>query len=206
MSNNTQVTRGNGLLEGFLSKQRCLMSNKLIPESARNGKILDIGCGSYPFNLINTKFSEKYGLDKFIDENYKENLDTGKINFFNFDLEKDNKLPFEDNFFDVVTMLAVFEHIEKDKLTILITEVRRVLKNDGVYILTVPAYWTDKLLRTLAKLGLVSKEEVEEHKDSYTHKKIFHYLNSAGFNKKEIEAGYFELFMNLWVTAKKNVN
>lgn len=206
MSNNTPVTRGNGLLEGFLSKQRCLMSNKLIPESSRNGKMLDIGCGSYPFNLINTKFYEKYGLDKFIDETYKENLDTDKINFFNFDLEKDNKLPFEDNFFDVVTMLAVFEHIEKEKLTSLISEVKRVLKNDGIYILTVPAYWTDKLLRTLAKLGLVSKEEVEEHKDSYTHKKIFYYLNSAGFTKKDIEAGYFELFMNLWVTAKKNVN
>lgn len=203
MSNNTTVTRGNGLLEGFLSKQRCLMSNKLIPDSYRSGKILDIGCGSYPFNLLNTKFSEKYGLDKFIDETYKDNLENGKINFLNFDLEKDSKLPFEDNFFDVVTMLAVFEHIEKNKLTSLITEIKRVLKKDGIYILTVPAYWTDKLLRTLAKFGLVSKEEVEEHKDSYTHKKIFHYLNSAGFSNKDIKAGYFEIFMNLWLTAKK---
>lgn len=203
MSNNTTVTRGNGLLEGFLSKQRCLMSNKLIPDNYRSGKILDIGCGSYPFNLLNTKFSEKYGLDKFIDETYKDNLENGKINFLNFDLEKDSKLPFEDNFFDVVTMLAVFEHIEKDKLTSLITEIKRVLKKDGIYILTVPAYWTDKLLRTLAKFGLVSKEEVEEHKDSYTHKKIFYYLNSAGFNNKDIKAGYFEIFMNLWLTAKK---
>lgn len=203
MSNNTTVTRGNGLLEGFLSKQRCLMSNKLITDNYRSGKILDIGCGSYPFNLLNTKFSEKYGLDKFIDETYKDNLENGKINFLNFDLEKDSKLPFEDNFFDVVTMLAVFEHIEKDKLTSLITEIKRVLKKDGIYILTVPAYWTDKLLRTLAKFGLVSKEEVEEHKDSYTHKKIFYYLNSAGFNNKDIKAGYFEIFMNLWLTAKK---
>ncbi|MFN4149903.1 MAG: class I SAM-dependent methyltransferase [Candidatus Sericytochromatia bacterium] len=200
---NTNVTRGNGILETFLSKQRSLMANKLISEKQREGRILDIGSGSYPLNLINTTFNDKYAIDKFLNEDHKKIDECKDINFFNFDLEKETILPFNDNYFDVVTMLAVFEHIEKDKLIPMIVEIKRVLKDDGIYILTVPAYWTDKLLVILAKIGLVSKEEVEEHKDSYTHKKIFYYLNKSGFSNKNIKAGYFELFMNLWVVAKK---
>lgn len=201
--NDKNVTRGNGVLETFLSKQRSLMANKLISINQRKGRVLDIGSGSYPLNLINTIFNDKYAIDKFLNEDHKKIDECKDINFFNFDLEKETILPFNDNYFDVVTMLAVFEHIEKDKLIPIILEIKRVLKNDGSYILTVPAYWTDKLLVILSKIGLVSKEEVEEHKDSYTHKKIFYYLNKSGFSNENIRVGYFELFMNLWVVAKK---
>ncbi|MDP2947815.1 MAG: hypothetical protein Q8N88_06895, partial [Nanoarchaeota archaeon] len=56
-------TRGTGLLEKYLAKKRAHMANKLIPESLRRGRILDVGCGETPFFLLNTKFNEKYGID-----------------------------------------------------------------------------------------------------------------------------------------------
>ena len=60
------VTRGSGYLEKFLAKKRLQMANKLIPTSFRQGKILDIGCGSYPYFLLNTPFRKKYGIDPHV--------------------------------------------------------------------------------------------------------------------------------------------
>jgi hypothetical protein len=40
----TRITRGFGLLEGFLASKRAQMADRLIPGDLRNGKILDICC------------------------------------------------------------------------------------------------------------------------------------------------------------------
>lgn len=53
-------------------------------------------------------------------------------------------LPFKDGEFDLVCAFDVIEHIEQDELAI--QETYRVLKNDGAYIFTVPAFkflWSD---------------------------------------------------------------
>lgn len=63
-------TRGYGLLESFLTRQRCRMANRLIPGEMKIGRILDIGCSAHPLFLLNTEFSEKYGLDKLIHESH----------------------------------------------------------------------------------------------------------------------------------------
>ncbi|MBK7996352.1 MAG: class I SAM-dependent methyltransferase [Blastocatellia bacterium] len=200
---NNNVTRGHGLLEGFLANQRIKMANKLIIDKYRQGKLLDIGCGSYPLFLTKVEFSQKYGLDKMVQPSQIETLKKQNINLINYDSEENQSLPFEDNFFDVVTMLAVFEHIEPVKLPNLLREIKRILKPNGIYILTTPAVWTDGLLRFLAKLNLVSPAEIEEHKDAYSHKKIAQFLTKADFQKEKLQFGYFELFMNVWATATK---
>jgi len=199
-----KATRGNGLLEGFLSEQRSKVSNKLIPEIYRKGNILDIGCGSYPINLIKTNFRNKYGAEKGLTEETKEKVKNKyDINLVKFDIENDEKLNFEDNFFDIVTMLAVFEHIEPKKLNFILSEIYRVTKKNGIYILTTPTVIADKVLRVMANLSLVSKEEIEEHKDAYTINKIKKYLIDANFEENKLNFGYFELGMNIWATAKK---
>ncbi len=48
------VTRGYGLLERFLAKKRAKMANEIIPLALRTGRILDIGCGPFPYFLLNT--------------------------------------------------------------------------------------------------------------------------------------------------------
>lgn len=48
-------------------------------------------------------------------------------------------MPFPDHQFDVVIMSEVLEHLSDDILELTLDEVRRVLKNDGRFIGTVPA-------------------------------------------------------------------
>jgi len=196
------VTRGNGILEGFLARQRANLADSLIPETARSGRILDIGCGTSPYFLITTHFHEKHGLDKLLDGGSKQ-FQGQNIFIHNHSLENEERLPFGDGYFDVVTMLAVFEHIEPVYLVRTLEEVYRVTKPGGSYILTTPAAWTERLLKILASLRLVSREEIGEHKDTYSHKKIVGLLKQAGFRGRDIHYGYFEAFMNLWVKVHK---
>lgn len=198
----SKVTRGYGVLENFLAKQRTGIANKLIPVGYRNGRILDIGCGLYPYFLMNVNFNEKFGIDKVVKES-DHGLYENRLIVINHDVEIDDILPFCNEYFDVVTMLAVLEHIEPMNVLKILKEVKRVLKNDGIYILTTPSFWTDWLLRFMSKIRLVSPVEIQEHKAVYDHSKIHSLLQEASFSEKRLRFGYFELFMNIWVTAKK---
>ena len=100
-------------------------------------------------------------------------------------------------------MLAVFEHVRPDKLVDILKEIRRVLKSNGIFILTTPAAWTDRLLRFMAKLRLISFEEIHEHKGAYNLTVIASYLCKAGFERTEIRLGYFEMFLNNWACVCK---
>ena len=191
------VTRGHGLLEGFLARRRTARANALIPEAARAGRVLDIGCGTYPLFLLNTRFAERYGLDREV----PDGLHQPGLFLRPHDVAVSERLPFEDRFFDVVTMLAVFEHLDRPVLTRLLSEVLRVLKPGGVFVMTTPAGWTDQLLRTMGRVGLVSHEEVDEHRGTYSHAQIVEVAKGAGFDPGLMRYGTFEAGLNLWVTA-----
>lgn len=197
------VTRGYGRLEGFLARQRAKKADSLIPSLYRSGRLLDIGCGTYPLFLTGTEFSGKYGLDKVIQNDACKDLNISGITLINHDFEKDGSLPFGDCFLSVVTMLAVFEHLETEILVKISKEIRRVLVPGGLFILTTPASWTDSLLRVMARLGLVSPDEINEHKNAFTHKKIAVILKGADFERQKMRFGYFEAFMNIWAAAEK---
>ena len=197
-----KVTRGHGLLESFLARQRVNQARKLIPPSAASGRVLDIGCGSFPLFLVSTDFAEKYGLDR-VPVNIPEHLRAPNLKVLDYDVQTGRDLPFEDDHFDAVTMLAVFEHLEPSVLTRLLGEIRRVLRPGGVYVMTTPAHWTDPILQLLATLHLVSPLEIGEHKGSYSHGDIAAVLDAAGFDRERVRFGYFEFGANIWVRAGK---
>lgn len=68
-------------------------------------------------------------------------------------------------------------------------------------MLTTPAAWTDGLLRMLAKLGMTSPEEIDEHVNLFDRKRLKESLVAAGFFDVDVEVGHFELGMNLWTRA-----
>ncbi len=192
------VTRGHGLLEPFLSRQRAAKANQLIPTKMRNGRILDVGCGSYPYFLAHTAFKEKFAVDQL-----SPSVNHHEINWHILDLNKRPRLPFKPRYFDVVTMLAVAEHINPDSLERLLQEAHRALKPGGRLILTTPAAWSDGLLRMMARLGLVSEEEINEHVFAYTLPLLGWYFGRAGFEMKRVRFGYFEFGLNLWAMAER---
>lgn len=191
-------------MENVLSRKRSRKANKLIPGSLRSGRLLDIGCGTYPYFLVETEFKEKYGIDQSPEITRQELVDAHRsFHLVQWDFAREEKLPFDNGFFDVITMLAVFEHIEPDRIRLLTAEILRTLKTGGLFIMTTPAGWTDWLLRLSARLKLVSAVEIEDHKDTYSPKKITRILEECGFGRENITSGYFELFMNIWVQARK---
>jgi SAM-dependent methyltransferase len=194
-----RATRGHGLLEGFLSRRRAHRAKSLIPPGHSRGRILDIGCGSYPLFLAGVDFAERYGLDRVPITRPAEV--SGKLTLLNHDVHEGGRLPFEDGFFDAVTMLAVFEHIEPAPLAVLLAEVRRVLRPGGVFVMTTPAHWTGPLLELLTRVGMVSGDEIHEHQGSYGRREIRAALEAAGFAPAAVRVGFFEAGMNNWATA-----
>ncbi len=190
-------TRGNGLLETWLSKLRASKANSLISTTHRQGRILDIGCGSVPYFLKTINFAEKYGLDPEVALQTDNSINISQTAFVG------SNLPFENNWFDVVTLLAVVEHLELSELQLLFTEIFRVLKPGGRVIITTPAVWTNFILWSLAKLRLLSPEEIAEHKDLISSKQLKSFAVSAGFKITDIKAGYFELGLNQYFYADK---
>lgn len=200
---NPPLTRGYGLLERFLAKKRAQKANRLIQQSCRNGRILDIGSGAFPFFLLKTRFFEKYGIDKTFNTFSHAELTKHSTILIHHDIESEDPLPFSDEYFEVITMLAVFEHITPQRLPGFFQEVYRVLKRGGLLIITTPAEWTGLILKGMAIIGLLSAQEIKDHKRLHSVDSITNTLRQCGFASDRILFGYFELHMNSWVTAKK---
>ena len=190
-------------MEDFLGRRRSRLADSLIPAQWRTGRVLDIGCGVHPQFLLHTDFAEKHALDKLTTPEYGERYREEKIALIHCDIETQGRLPYDDDYFDVVTMLAVVEHLRLMTLIPIMMEVRRILKPGRKYILTTPPPWTRRLLRVMARLGLVSPEEIREHKYAYSSPIMRAALQEAGFRDDKIRVGYFELGMNMWASAIK---
>ena len=91
-----------------------------------NGKLLDFGCGSKPYEKLFKNSSNYVGVEV---SGNKDNLKS--------DIYYDGTtLPFADNTFDSILCTEVFEHVEQ--LDDVIIELYRVLKPAGRMIVTTP--------------------------------------------------------------------
>ncbi len=197
--NMRSVTRGYGYFEQYLAELRAAKADSLIPNQLRGGRILDIGCGTQPLFLLSTKFNEKYGIDPSLEQvQFGDNIKISKT-----DLAEGSRLPFDHEYFDVVTMLAVIEHFTKENAQNVLNEIFKILKPGGILIITTPCPWSDIILKIMAKLKLTSEDEINDHKSMHDRSSLVRDLESAGFKKKKITFGYFELFLNSWMFAVK---
>lgn len=165
------------------------------------GRLLDVGCGHYPFFLSRSGFVRRVGLDRERGPQWKEVATTSGISLVQGDIERTSRLPFRDQSFDAVTMLAVVEHIDESTLSPLLSDARRVLTPGGRLVITTPPPWSDPVLRTLARFGLSSKTELDEHQAAYTPATLRALLERAGFVRAK--AGVFELGLNVWASGDR---
>lgn len=98
----------------------------------QGGTLLDVGCGSKPYkDLFNV---DKYdGLEYWTDE--YGSLKTAEY------IYDGHKFPFEDKSYDYVISNEVLEHVfNPDEF---LSEINRCLKDDGIFLLTVPFVWDE---------------------------------------------------------------
>ncbi len=177
--------------------------NFLFENVKENERVLDLGCGNGRFyeNLKNTNYT---GID-----NSEKLIEIARRNYEGVDFRVASALdiPFKDEEFDRVFSLAVLHHIPKEYHNKFLKEVKRVLKNNGLLILTV---WNLKDRKEKNDVKIISEKEIlipwhgaEDH---------YFYI----FNLKDLEELFkdFEIidkgeikikkFSNYYLILKKN--
>jgi len=144
---------------GILSKLLYRCRVKEVKKYIKNGNILEVGCGGWPFVNELKRKSKYVGLD--IDEeaiNRVKNLYPDCL-FIVKDIEKD--VVFSTNKFKNIIMLAVLEHLKNPIISLV--NLSNNLCGDGRIILTTPSPKASLLLKIGSKLGLFDKSADKEH-------------------------------------------
>lgn len=160
---------------------------------SKKGKLLDIGIGSGT-------------LEKEIARRDVNNLSTYGIDISSVAVSLTKSLfdggsktgsilniPFDKNFFDIVVALEVLEHISPSNLFKALSEVKRVLKRGGLFIVSVPL---NENLEELIK----QKKNLSGHVRNYTEKIIETEINIAGFTV--VNKYYYYAFSRLYRIKK----
>lgn len=179
------------LLEPILCQLRFQKVTNFVPINAR---VLDLGCGfrgSF-LKFIKHKISAGTGVDFSV-----EKMPEQRIKIIQGNLNQ--PLPFPDKEFDVVTSLAVVEHL--DDYLIHLRESFRVLKKNGLLIVTSPSKKSKTILELLASLRLLSKEEINDHKRYFSEKELCELLKNTGFI--EVRPVKFQFGLNILIVAIK---
>lgn len=110
------------------------MLNKYVNNKDFKIKILDVGCGTGSTLESLQGKGELYGVDT---SNFALKLcdSRGEFKLKKVDAEH---LKFPKNFFDVIIMSDIIEHVDNDKKAI--ENCYNILKNKGILIITVPAH------------------------------------------------------------------
>jgi len=172
-------------------------------------KILDLGTGSGNFELLfHSKFNKIVGLD-YNDEALSflsTKLEDSNIN--NVELLEQNIIDldtkvFKDKF-DFVIMIDVIEHIKMDQAEKLISNLKKLLNDNGKIIIITPNYssfWI-YIEKILDMVTLVPKFEGEQHLskyDTFNLKELF-----SKHNLKQIYGTTFNTFSYLFINYDLN--
>jgi ubiquinone/menaquinone biosynthesis C-methylase UbiE len=136
----------------FLQRWRIRAAQRWIPDGAA---VLDIGCYQGElFQALSARLGSGVGIDPLTKE-----LATATYRLM--PLSFSEPLPFPDQSFDVIVLLATLEHIV-DK-TPLARECFRLLRSNGRVIITVPSPLVDVIVDTLVELRLADGMSLEQH-------------------------------------------
>lgn len=141
-------------LDRFLQRRRMVKVLPFIPSGAR---VLDIGCGDgVLFRLLGNHLGEGIGLDPTL---------SFHVQGPGFELipgDFPDALP-ETEPFDVITVLAVLEHIPEPELRPFADNCVFRLKPGGLLIITTPSPHADYILNVLIALRLIDGMSLMEH-------------------------------------------
>ncbi len=152
-------------------------------------KVLDIGCGSGLMLNALENIGQTHGMDMSDDAiNFSKEIFNGRV-------EKGmlpDQIPYNKNYFDLITALDVIEHVDRDIDAL--KAIRSLLVSNGKAVITVPAYmflWS-------------AFDEMNEHKRRYTLNELNTKLVQAGFIVEKISYYNTLLFPIVFVVRMLN--
>ena len=178
-----------------------------------NQKILDIGCGQgrHCFGAYMHADLDVYGIDMGFDDvkkayenfdKFNERLDKKSCNFM---VGNAKTLPFEDNSFDHVVCSEVLEHIIDYESAL--KEIKRVLKPNGTFALSVPKFFPEWVCWKLSK---DYQNEPGGHVRIFKYRELKNSVISLGFkfNKRHwahaLHSPYWWMQCYFWETKKQS--
>lgn len=157
------------LLNSYIYKDKIDIVTKWIGNNS--GNILDIGFGSFEIENILSKGNQQlFGIDISSASVRKAVNKFGNT----FKLGTIFNIPFPQGYFDYVLALDILEHISSDKVFDAYNEIFRVLKHNGILIVSVP------LNEDLDKM-VQNHKNLNGHLRIYTQEILKFELHIAGF-------------------------
>jgi SAM-dependent methyltransferase len=176
--NKVDLTRRIGAHYPKLRKLFHLLSGDVDPrdfvEVPSGARVLDYGCGqaSYlcDFHDQGIAISGAEIAEHLVDACKKNGLDVHKVDDF-------SQIPFEDETFDIVYLMQVFEHLHDPHTSL--KELFRILKNGGILYLALPN--TSSIWRKVFQKNWVSGWFVPFHLFLYNHNSLAKIAGEHGF-------------------------
>lgn len=162
--------------------------SSLVKKYLKNGSVLELGCAhGYLLSFLSEKKYQKYGKDisGYAIGYAKKN--NPQANFFLGSVEKLNEI--EDETMDLVIAKYVLEHLDDPENCI--EECRRILKNGGYFIFSVPN--TSSILKELKKDQWIGCRD-KTHKSVFTPEEWDNLLEKRNFKIiKKFSDGFWDV-------------
>lgn len=143
-------------LDRFIQRLRIDQAIKWIPNGSR---VLDVGCHNGAlFERLGERIEAGIGLDPELGGP----LEVGRARLIPGSFP-DALEPLATDPFDVITLLAVLEHIPDGQKGAVAGDCHRLLRPGGRVVLTIPSAHVDKILVVLLALRLIDGMSLEEH-------------------------------------------
>lgn len=192
----------NTIAEGFSSTRRFVWRGleSLYDYALPGEKVLDLGCGNgrllQIFKEIDVDYTGVDSSEKLIEIAKKTYPNT------KFEVADALNLPFPSNHFDKVYSIAVLHHIPSHELRKYFLEgVRRVLKPEGLFILTVWDVWRWRNFKKIFKFVLLKligrskmdfkdifvpwQQDCQRYVHCFSKKELIRLIKKSGFEVKE---------------------
>ena len=154
-----------------------MLDQVLYRNTPLNATVLDIGCGDKKYSNISPNTTTLDAWDKV-------NPD------ILLDIEN-NDLPFEDNSFDVIYLMDIIEHLEKERGVAILEQCKRICKQN--IIIFTPLVWEDTTKYIEDKTLWCYGNEYDLHKSLWT-------LNDfTDWKKLATSACYKHAYMGKWI-------
>lgn len=162
------------------------------PKKIKAGRVLDVGC-AYGFMLQRFPDSfQKFGVDV---SEYAISVAKKRLPLATFKIKgAEEKLPFKKNFFDIILLNDVLEHLENPEVAL--KNIRKILKKGGILYITTPN------LNDIRKNIFKYADKKEHHISLFSHSDLISLLKNRSF--KIIERWTFINFL-VYLRFKSNI-